>query len=49
MRGGGENGLTLTLAAAFSHLYHADSFYSSKLKQVHDLVMEDPSVSPGSQ
>lgn len=41
--------LTLTLAAGFSHLYHVDSFNSSKLKEVHDRVMEDTNVSPGSQ
>ena len=39
----------LTLAAGFSHLYHVDSFNSSKLEEVHDRVMEDTNVSPGSQ
>ncbi len=47
--GWGKKGLTLTLAAGFSHLYHVDSFNSSKLKEVHDRVMEDTDVSPGSQ
>lgn len=34
------------LAAGFSHLYHVDSFNSSKLIEVHDRVMEDANVSP---
>lgn len=46
---GGKKDLMLTLAAGFSHLYHVDSFNSSKLKEVHDRVMEDTNVSPGSQ
>lgn len=41
--------LTLTLPAGFSHLYHVDSFNSRKPKEVHDRVMEDTNVSPGSQ
>lgn len=47
--GWGKRDLTLTSAAGFSHLYHVDSFNSSKLKEVHDRVMEDTNVSPGSQ
>lgn len=45
----GKKVLPLTLAAGFSHLYHVDSFNSSKLKEVHDRVMEDINVSPGLQ
>lgn len=45
----GKEDLTLTLAAGFSHLYHVDSFNSSKLNAVPDRVMEDTNVSPGSQ
>lgn len=41
--------LTLTSAAGSSHLYHVDSFNGRKLKEVHDRVMEDTNVSPGSQ
>lgn len=47
--GWGKKDLTLTLAAGFSHLYHVDSFNSSKLNEVPDWVMEDTNVSPGSQ
>lgn len=46
---GEEKDLTLTLTAGSSHLYHVDSFNSSKMKEVHDWVMEDNTVSPGSQ
>lgn len=49
--GGGERerDLTLTLAAGSSHLYHVDSFNSSRLEEVHDRVMEDTNASPGSR
>lgn len=46
---GGERDLTLTLAAGSSHLYHVDSFNSSRLEEVHDRVMEDTNASPGSR
>jgi len=45
----GKKDLTLTLAAGSSHLYHVDSFNSNKLKELHDRVMEDTNVNPGSQ
>lgn len=47
--GRGKEDLTVTLAAGFSHLYHVDSFNSSRLRKVHDRVMEDTNVSPGSR
>lgn len=47
--GWGKKDLTLTLAAGSSHLYHVDSFNSSRLREVHAWVMEDTNVSPGSQ
>lgn len=44
--GWGKKDLMLTLAAGSSHLYHVDSFNSSRLKEVHDWVMEDTNISP---
>lgn len=46
--GWGKRDLTLTSAAGSSHLYHVDSFNSSELREVHDRVMEDTDVGPGS-